>query len=313
MDLEIDVLIIDGVKYRLWQPRLEDDLEKLMKDHTKEIFGEDSIYFDLNQRLSSEAGIRSMPDGFVLTLRRPSSWYIVEVELSSHPIHEHIVSQISRYIPGIETSRAKGALVRAMFDEINRDKVMRAWVETKVGPEIHKFISDTLLQEPFQLVIIIDEKRKELEEAIKSLVIRPKIIEFKTFQREGVGLEVHAHLFQPLYQREPSEDPIERKLCYIEDQKVKDLARRIIKEKLPTIGVEIKIGRRELWFSTRYKNKPLIYIGCRKKFLAIDYPDIKMKEWKRIRVTNENEWDNLFAEKLKPVMKLIDNGGSISQ
>jgi hypothetical protein len=38
-----------------------------------------------------------------------------------------------------------------------------------------------------------------LEEAISKITPSPEIMEFQTFVREGVGLAVHAHSFEPLY------------------------------------------------------------------------------------------------------------------
>ena len=46
--------------------------------------------------------------------------------------------------------------------------------------------------------IIIDEVTYELKESIDDWPFETKLIEFKTFEGEEVGLTVHAHLFEPL-------------------------------------------------------------------------------------------------------------------
>jgi len=46
-------------------------------------------------------------------------------------------------------------------------------------------------------LIIIDEKIKDLDEMIASIPAETKILEFRTFEGEGVGLAVRAHLFEP--------------------------------------------------------------------------------------------------------------------
>ena len=78
------MLLIDGVKYELWTPPTEDEFEREVKKHTQEIFGEHSIYFDRKQKLKSQSGIGSIPDGYVIILGDSPYWHIVEVELSSH-------------------------------------------------------------------------------------------------------------------------------------------------------------------------------------------------------------------------------------
>lgn len=41
-------LIIDGVKYKLWTPKHEEkEFHPMIKEHSKEIFGEKSLYFDI--------------------------------------------------------------------------------------------------------------------------------------------------------------------------------------------------------------------------------------------------------------------------
>jgi len=41
------MLLIDGVKYELWTPSNEDEFEQVVKEHTEDIFGEQSIYLDM--------------------------------------------------------------------------------------------------------------------------------------------------------------------------------------------------------------------------------------------------------------------------
>ena len=52
------MLLIDGVKYKLWTPKDEEnEFHPLIKKHYKSIFGEDSLYFDLKPRLKSKSGL----------------------------------------------------------------------------------------------------------------------------------------------------------------------------------------------------------------------------------------------------------------
>ncbi len=46
--------IIDGVKYNLHIPKDEKEFEGLVKEHYSEIFGENSLYFDIKPELRSK-------------------------------------------------------------------------------------------------------------------------------------------------------------------------------------------------------------------------------------------------------------------
>lgn len=194
------MLLIDGVKYELWTPPNEDEFEQLVKEHTKDIFGEESIYFDRKQKLKSLSGIGSIPDGYAISLQGTPCWYICEVELHTHPLYEHIVPQMTKFINGVKSLSSQRELINAFYGGLNSDLPNEALVRSKIGPtEVYHFISD-LISKPPILVIVINQKTLELEEVCDSLPIEVKVVEFQTFVREGVGLPVHAHLFEPLYQ-----------------------------------------------------------------------------------------------------------------
>jgi len=38
------LLLLDGVKYTSWAPEEEGEFEEIVKEHSKEIFGNDSLY-----------------------------------------------------------------------------------------------------------------------------------------------------------------------------------------------------------------------------------------------------------------------------
>ena len=198
------MLLIDGVRYELWTPPSEEEFERVVKEHTQEIFGEQTIYLDKKQKLKSLSGIGSIPDGYVIVFGETPYWHIVEVELSSHPLDQHIVSQVSRFITGIKNSLTRAEILGAIYAEITRDDLLKLKVKQATEPtEIYKFLSD-LISKPPVLTIIIEKETEGLREAIGTLAHPEiKVVEFQTFTREGIGLPVHAHLFEPLYQAPP--------------------------------------------------------------------------------------------------------------
>jgi len=194
-------LLIDGARYKLWTPQNEAVLEDIVKEHAKDIFGEDSIYFDIKQKIKSSAGIGSIPDGYVITLGDTPRWYIVEVELTSHDPYRHILTQITNFINGVRNVSSQREIVAAIYERINEDEILKASIKQRLAAiEIHSFLSNLISNDP-TVAIIIEEETEKLREVSKTLSrsIETKVVEFKTFEREGVGLAVHAHLFEPLY------------------------------------------------------------------------------------------------------------------
>lgn len=200
------MLLIDDVRYEEWVPQDEDEFEREVKKHTLDIFGEQSIYLDRKQKLKSLSGIGSIPDGYVIILGDIPHWHIVEVELSSHSLHDHIVPQVGRFISGISNPNIQRGIVNAIDEEIARDDFLRLRLRKAIEPtETYRFLSDLISKQPI-LTIIIEKKTEELTEALNTLRYpQIKVVEFQTFIREGVGLPVHAHLFGPMFQAPPKE------------------------------------------------------------------------------------------------------------
>jgi len=188
----MSILLINGTKYNLRIPTNEKQLERIVKEHAKQIFGKDSLYFTPKEKIKSKAERSSIPDGYAISLYKPYTWYIVEVELSSHPPHRHLVPQLSSFISGIENPDSQRRVSDLLYKEISSNPSLKAYVEKTVGKEIHHFLSDLISEQP-KFVVIVEEKTTKTEEACRNLKLEPQIVEFKTFAK-GVGLTVHAHL-----------------------------------------------------------------------------------------------------------------------
>ena len=58
----------------------------------------------LNACIHHARAIASLPDAYVITLSKPYQWFVVENELSAHPVYSHIVPQLMKFINGIKNS-----------------------------------------------------------------------------------------------------------------------------------------------------------------------------------------------------------------
>ncbi len=188
------LLIADGIKYKPYEYKNEEELEGYVKECAKYIFGEESLYIE-KKRISSLSGVTSIPDGYAITFD-PPQWYVVEVELSRHDVDDHIVSQLSRFIRGINNPTERRNLTEYIYNEVIRNQDINNKLKERYS-DVHKCVSDIINKDPI-ILIIIDERTDKLDEAISSIKAEIKIIEFKTFEREGVGIAIRAHLFEPV-------------------------------------------------------------------------------------------------------------------
>lgn len=193
------MLLVDGVRYELWNPPSEDEFEKIVSQHAAEIFGTRSLFLSRKQTLKSISGVGSIPDGYVIDWNESTCWHIVEIELSSHPLHEHVVAQVSKFINGIKNPAELITITNTFYSQITQDEYSVLKLKKANNyPDLHKLISDIVSKPPI-VTIIIEQDTQELKEAIATLN-HPKIttVDFKTYTREGAPT-VHVHLFEPCY------------------------------------------------------------------------------------------------------------------
>ncbi|MBA7491733.1 hypothetical protein ES702_02281 [subsurface metagenome] len=196
-------LFLDNIEFLPYKLTSEDELVNFIYLNIKDIFGTESIYFE-KRKIKAISGIGSIPDGYLIALR-DNRWFIVEVELSSHPLYEHIVPQISKFISGISNPDMRQKLVDYFYKTIKHDIMLENLVKQVIGSgEIYRFISNIVSQKP-ELIIIIDEYTQELKEVRNTLPINSTIVEFKTFQRVGVET-IFAFLFDSLIKYIPPKE-----------------------------------------------------------------------------------------------------------
>lgn len=185
----------------------------MIKEHSKEIFGEDSLYFGIKQRIFSKTGIGSIPDGYLIKFK-PLEWYIVEAELSSHS-HEHVVMQLNRFMSGIRNFQSQREITEALYGEIARNPLMKETVKVNSNADdAHHFLTNLVSQQP-KILILIEQEDPDIQEACENLRVVPEIITFKTLVKEKADIKTHAHLYEPLAKvEEPKETIRERKREY---------------------------------------------------------------------------------------------------
>ena len=245
------MLLIDGVRFRLWTPKDEEkEFHPMIKEHFKEIFGQHSMYFDVRPVLRSGSGLGSIPDAYVIRLDDPA-WYVVENELATHPVYEHIVSQLTKFINGLERQNVRSENLDKIYDKIQSDPILKAFAEKETGPqELYHFLSKVISSPP-QIVVLIDKKTHKAMEAVQVLKNPARVVEFRTYVRENAP-GVHAHLFQPIYRTKPpdgSKSKWDAELAAA-SEKIREIAKEIDGTILGIGTVSILTRRRKAYYKT---------------------------------------------------------------
>lgn len=79
----------------------EADFERMIVDHTKEVFGPEGIYFDIKKLIGTPKKGATIPDGYFLdlTFHNDPKLYLVEVELNSHDVYGHADTGTANPLP----------------------------------------------------------------------------------------------------------------------------------------------------------------------------------------------------------------------
>ena len=178
---EDEILLIDGIEYSLWSQKKEDELEKSVKFHSNQIFGPDSIYFDIKGKITTSIGLRTVPDAYLIDFNN-KAFYIIEIELSTHPEYDHINKQIGRFIGALENYKTRQKIARILKDYLDKDIVRKKFVDDKIGNrELYQFFLEDILEkvkeQNYHTIIVIDKITKNISAACNILSPKPKILE----------------------------------------------------------------------------------------------------------------------------------------
>src|SRR6266849_5008331 len=117
----------DGT-YRLAGYQSESDLEAAINQVKAELFGQHRIYLDVKKKIGAKAGLRNIPDGYLVDLSGQSPrLYVVENELASHEPLRHIAVQILEFSLSFEAEPR--AIKTILFDALHKQPELRAMCE----------------------------------------------------------------------------------------------------------------------------------------------------------------------------------------
>ena len=93
-------VFMDGFKFIEEKFQKEDNFERMIKENYKILFGQNSIYLDLKNKVDTKSLGGTIPDGFLFDFedKENPSFYLVESELAKHDFNNHIFPQITKFL-----------------------------------------------------------------------------------------------------------------------------------------------------------------------------------------------------------------------
>ena len=162
----------------------ENELEQVIVLNYEYLFGPSSFYLP-KSKITTLDGKGTIPDGFVIDIDQ-RVWYIVEVELISHGVYEHIVPQITKQFVASSNPKTKQKiedLAATLYtnDEITREKFNDALIDEI---DVRKILGEILQTAPI-VGMPIDEVNNDLREWSSTFKTGMKIWEVKKFVELG--------------------------------------------------------------------------------------------------------------------------------
>lgn len=148
----------------------EKDLEDLMFNNCKCLFGQGSIVIEAKKKIDNKALGGTIPDGFLFDLKDPNNpeFYLVEVELAKHSFYDHIFRQVTKFFAFFKNPESQGQLITKLYDVIRADQGLHKEFSDKISNgELYKFIKDTV-ENSQNILLILDKDMPELPEIVKT-------------------------------------------------------------------------------------------------------------------------------------------------
>lgn len=167
--------------FNLIQYETEQEFERAIVAHVKDIFGERRIYLDCKRRIGAKDGKQSVPDAYLIDVSSPRDpqLYVVENEISGHDLFKHIGVQLLQF--SVSFAQAGSTIKHILFDEICAEPHAKARCE-KYAEEggfrnLDHFLESLVLDKKCRALVIIDEETDDLHAVTKNLGFPVEIIE----------------------------------------------------------------------------------------------------------------------------------------
>jgi len=332
-------IYMDGMRFTESVFKSEEDFEKMVKENSKTLFGQDTIYFDLKNKIDTRSLGASIPDGFLFDFkdRDNPEFYLIEVELKKHDFYKHIFPQITKFFAFFKNSTSRNNLIEKLFYFIkSNEQLENEFKKMLLKKEIYKALKD-IVENSQNILLIIDDNKPELQEVSETYtdtwdkIVKVEVLKKYTFNNKVI-LELTPDFEDIVYVESPT--PYDSGEKYTEGyhlEGVNDTVNTIykrIKESIIEFDSDIKINPQRYYISLRKRrNFAFIKIKNKKLHIVVTLPfeqgSLVIKKHKltqlsesvqdfyngpcfKVTLEDENNFDEIIAA-LKEAYKLQNN------
>lgn len=211
----------DGIILNPYQYTKEDEFERAVVEHANDIFGKQSVYFDVKKKIGKSNQGAAIPDGYLVdfSFGKPQL-YFVEIELSTHDVFNHIAPQIFKF--AVSNDMTKHKILTILLEEINKDvdkkKLFEEFTKSSKYPNIDALLRCMIYEQDAAVIIIIDKLREESEEdelgkALNKIKINSNVYLFETYYNGNAKI----HRFIPFQDDMLESLPINSDIVQLKD------------------------------------------------------------------------------------------------
>lgn len=209
-------LICNGRVYNSYQYLKENEFESVVVEHSSEIFGKQSIYFDVKKKIGKTNQGATIPDGYLIdfTFEKPQLYY-VEIELSSHDVFGHIAPQIFKF--AVSNDITKHRILTILLEEIKKDAkkeyFLNSYIKNSKYENINALLQSMIYEQEAAVIIIIDKLREDLEsddlgKALSKIKINSNVYLFETYVNGTDKIHRFIPFQDDIIESVPTEDSI---------------------------------------------------------------------------------------------------------
>lgn len=174
--------LINDKEYSEYEYKSEEEFERDLVRNSKKVFGSKTIYIDVKKYLKKKYKNSSIPDGYLFdyTIEAKPRLYLVENELKSHSIRDHIAPQLVQFAFNYKYNliEIKDIIVKNMLDNgIDIDLISK-----NAGyRNADDMLTDIIYREKLGVIIPIDEITDELKELKNLFRFDIELLQFKKY------------------------------------------------------------------------------------------------------------------------------------
>jgi len=179
---------------------LEEEFEKEVITHSRELFGDESIYIDIKKRIGKD-DVLSIPDGYLIdfSFKNEPILCILENELSTHDPFAHVGQQLLKFAISYKASGRK--IKEFLLNDIIKDAAKKSFIDDKLKSlnirNIDAFLESIIFDKPVGAIIVIDQITDDLTNVINQLTMNTEVVEFQTFVTDDEEFDSHVHKYTP--------------------------------------------------------------------------------------------------------------------